>query len=283
MPTRLLCLPFLILLAASCKNEVQTTGAETKPSAKSTTPSPSATADETLAKKKLTEEHTEEPQEPSLAPPPPHDSPAHMHAQEQGQAHGVAPVGHRFQDADQWAKRFDAKERDKWQKPASVITYMEIEEGMHVADIGAGTGYFLPYLSKAVGSTGTVLGLDIEPDMVRYMTERAEREKMTNVQARVVSTTAPKLAPKSIDRILIVDTWHHLPLRVEYAKTLAASLSPDGRIVVVDFTMKTKRGPKKSHKLAVSTIVSELEQAGLKTEVLKEELPDQYIIVAKNP
>jgi len=94
---------------------------------------------------------------------------------------------HRFKNPAQWAARFDDPKRDSWQKPKRVVELLGIKPGMTVADVGAGTGYFLPHLSGAVGAKGKVLARDIEPGMVRYMTERAEREKLANVTAERVT------------------------------------------------------------------------------------------------
>jgi hypothetical protein len=61
-----------------------------------------------------------------------------------------------------------------------------------------------------MGPEGKVVGLDIEQDMVRYMSERAQREHLANVTARVVPLDDPQLRAASADRVLIVDTWHHI-------------------------------------------------------------------------
>jgi ubiquinone/menaquinone biosynthesis C-methylase UbiE len=191
------------------------------------------------------------------------------------------PQGHRFEKADEWAPRFDNPERDAWQRPDLVVKHMSLSEGMVVADVGAGTGYFLPHLSRAVGTSGKVLGLDIEPDMVRYMTERARREGLANVEARVVQTDDPTLAPASVDRVLIVDTWHHIGERTAYARKLAAGLKPAGEVYIVDFTMETRRGPPPAHRLTSASVIAELEAAGLTAELVAADLPDQYIVVAR--
>src|SRR5687767_12325166 len=107
----------------------------------------------------------------------------HKHHDHQGHA---GPVGHRFEDADRWARVFDDPERDAWQRPAEVVALSAITPGMTVADVGAGTGYFAAHLSRAVGDGGRVLALDVEPDMVRYLEERARREQLANVEARRV-------------------------------------------------------------------------------------------------
>ena len=211
------------------------------------------------------------------ASPPPSPPPSHAHAH--AHAHGDGPLVHRFERADEWAPRFDDPARDAWQKPADIIAIMKITPGMTVADLGAGTGYFLPHLARAVGPSGKVLGLDIEADMVRYMTERAAREGLAHVEARQVLHDDPKLAPGSVDRILIVDTWHHIPARERYADRLASALRPGGIVVIVDFTMETRRGPPPKHRIPAEQVVAELRAAGLSAEAIDERIPDQYVVV----
>jgi len=190
-------------------------------------------------------------------------------------------IDHRFDDAERWAKQFDDPTRDAWQKPEHVVLLLEIARGMVVADIGAGTGYFLPHLSPAVGPEGTVLALDIEPDMIRYMDERARREGLDNVEARRVEPGDPGLAAASVDRILIVDTWHHIAQREAYAAKLAAALAPGGRVAIVDFTQETRRGPAPAHRVRPEQVARELEAGGLVAHIAAEDLPDQYVVVGE--
>lgn len=117
------------------------------------------------------------------------EPPAHRHGPAHDHEHGHGPIGHRFEKADQWKAVFDDPARDSWQKPGDVVSLMGIEPGQTVADIGAGTGYFLPHLSRAVGEAGQVVAVDIEPDMVRHMNERAKEAGWTNVTARAGTPT----------------------------------------------------------------------------------------------
>jgi cyclopropane fatty-acyl-phospholipid synthase-like methyltransferase len=214
----------------------------------------------------------------SAAPPEqtqPHS--AHHHGDDHGDHH---PIGHRFEHAADWVPVFEGAERDKWQKPAEVIALLELTDAMTVADIGAGTGYFLPHLSRAVPG-GKVLGLDIEPDMVRHIQQRARDESLANVEGRVVAVDDPGLAEHSVDRILIVDTWHHIPARADYARKLRAALTPGGAVYVVDFTLESKHGPPREHRLEPAKVIAELEAAGLTAKVIEESLPHQYGVVGR--
>lgn len=194
--------------------------------------------------------------------------------------HG-GPLVHRFEKAEEWAKEFDNPERDAWQKPTEVVAAMTITPGMTVADIGAGTGYFEPHLSKAAGPTGKVLAIDIEPDMVRYLRERAEKEKLANVTAQLATPGDTGLTAGSVDRILIADTWHHIPERTAYAQKLRAALRPGGQVIIVDFTLEATKGPPKEHRLSADKVIAELDAAGLAGKAIDESLPEQYIVVAK--
>lgn len=210
----------------------------------------------------------------SSSPPPPHGAEHHHH-------HHGDPLVHRFQHAEEWAKQFDDPSRDAWQHPAEVIEAMRLTPGMTVADIGAGTGYFLPHLSRAVGPKGKVLALDVEPDMVRYIKERAAREGLANVEAAVVPLDDPHLPAGAVDRVLVADTWHHVDGRVEYARKLREGLSPLGMVFIVDYDLDATRGPPKEHRLSPTQVAEELARAGLVPQIVPESLPEQYILSAR--
>lgn len=220
----------------------------------------------------------------SAAPPasqPGEQTHEHGHDRGHGHGHGHGPLVHRFEHADDWAKDFDDPQRDAWQKPKDVVDALEIEPSMTVADVGAGTGYFEPWLSRAVGDSGSVLALDVEPDMVRYMNERVTREKLANVHPAVVALDDPKLPAAGVDRVLVVDTWHHIDGRAAYAAKLRAGLKPGGKVFIVDFKLEATHGPPKEHRLAPEAVAQELTSAGLTARVLATSLPEQYIVVGE--
>jgi SAM-dependent methyltransferase len=212
------------------------------------------------------------------APPAPPPETAHAHGDH---AHG--PLVHRFEHAEQWAPEFDDPARDAWQKPQDVIAAMEIEPGMTVADIGAGTGYFEPWLSRAVGAAGTVLALDLEPDMVRYLNERAAREHLANVRPALVALDDPKLPAGGVDRVLVVDTWHHIPDREAYAAKIRSGLKAGGKACIVDFKLDAKHGPPPHLRLAAEQVARELTAGGLAARVATTTLPEQYIVIGTRP
>ena len=110
-------------------------------------------------------------------------------------------------------------------------------------------GYFVAGLARRVGSDGKVLALDVEPKMVEFLERRVREQKLTNVSPMRVTPDDPGLAPGSVSRLLIVNTWHHIDQRPSYSKKLAASLAPDGEIWIVDFTLDADEGPPAEYRL----------------------------------
>jgi cyclopropane fatty-acyl-phospholipid synthase-like methyltransferase len=188
---------------------------------------------------------------------------------------------HDFSDVAKHEKSFDGAERAAWQKPDHVIALMAIQPGMTVVDLGAGTGFFEPPLARAVGATGKVLALDVEPNMVEHLRARAAEEKLTQVDARLAAPDDPGLAPGSVDRIVIVNTWHHIDDRGNYSAKLRSALRPAGAIYVVDFDKGSAKGPPANHKLEPSQVIAELEAGGLEARQIDEELSEQYVVVAR--
>lgn len=197
-----------------------------------------------------------------------------------GHNHGHADPHHGFADAETWAQVFDDPSRDEWQRPDDVLRAMELSPSMNVADVGAGTGYFAIRLARAVPK-GDVIATDIEPAMVRYLNERAQREGLPNLRALRATATTSGLAPGNADRIVVVHVWHHLADRVGYARDLASALRPGGKVFIVDFSIDAHRGPPAHLRLPPAAIIADLAAAGLVAQASPVTLPDQYIVEAR--
>lgn len=184
-------------------------------------------------------------------------------------------MSHRFENAEAWAKVFDDPARDAWQEPDRVIASLALDQKMRVADIGAGTGYFAVRIAPLVAE---VVATDVEPDMIRYLQQRAERAGHANLRAVATPPDDPRLEAGRFDRILVVDVWHHLGDRRAYAEKLAAALVPGGFVAIVDFKLDAQHGPPAKHRLAPEAIIADFAASGLRASVA---LELQYVIHAR--
>ena len=161
---------------------------------------------------------------------------------------------------------FDNPARDAWQKPDEVIRALVLPPDAVVADIGSGTGYFAVRLARAV-PRGRVFGVDIEPDMVRYLNERARREGLSNLASFRGDADDPRL-PAPVDLAILVAVYHLIGAREQYFRRLRAALKPGGRVAIID-----------APRFPPEQVKQELARAGFAFAQEYSFLPDQYFLV----
>jgi ubiquinone/menaquinone biosynthesis C-methylase UbiE len=184
---------------------------------------------------------------------------------------------HRFDNPERYARSFDDPARDVWQMPEHVVASLGLRPDMAVADIGAGTGYFAKYLARSV-PRGKVFAVDIEPAMLGYLEQRAASDGLDNVVTVLAEADDPKL-PKPVDRVLIVNTYHHLPERVAYFSRLRPSLADGARVVVIDFRKESPSGPPAAYRFPPEQIEGEMREAGYRLVESHDFLPRQHFLV----
>ena len=184
---------------------------------------------------------------------------------------------HSFGDAHKWAQIFDDPKRDAWQKPHEVIQALKLKPDAVIADIGSGTGYFSARFANMVPK-GRIYGLDTEPDMVKYLADRAKREGLKNISAVQAKPNDPRL-PEKADVVVLVDVYHHIENREQYFRQLQGSLKPGGRLAVIDFRMESPEGPPKAARIAPEQVKAELQRAGYRLAEEHGFLPNQYFLV----
>lgn len=124
--------------------------------------------------------------------------------------------------------------RDEWQQPDRVIEVLAIEPGSKIADLGAGSGYFTFDLAAATGPDGVVYAVDVDPDMIELLDEKAAEAGTTNVRTLLAEPDDPGLPDGEIDLVFTSNTYHHIENQPEYFARLATDLAPGGRIAILD-------------------------------------------------
>lgn len=184
---------------------------------------------------------------------------------------------HSFGDAEKWSHVFDDPERDTWQKPHEVIQALKLKPDAVVADIGAGTGYFATRLANML-KDGRVYAVDIEPDMVKHLAERAQREGRANMIAVAGAADSPRL-PAKVDLALFVDVYHHVEARERYFRNLRKSLNPGARVAIIDFRLDAPEGPPPAARIAPEQVKAEMKKAGYVLAGEHAFLPRQYFLI----
>lgn len=187
-----------------------------------------------------------------------------------------------------WVKAYVAMlerpEREGFQMPGKVMEALAFRAGERVADVGAGSGYFTLRVAKAVGPAGSVLAVDIAPELLEHLAGRARDAGLSNVKTQLVKKDDPQLPPRGVDTVLMVDMLHYVkaPDRGAYAKKLAAGLAPGGRVVVVDYVPKTPEerpwGPPPEQNMSRAEVDEAMAAAGLVPAKAHDFLPEQFFV-----
>jgi len=180
------------------------------------------------------------------------------------------------------AELLEEPSRDGWQKPAQAVLALKLQPGDVVADIGTGSGYFVPYLSAAVGPSGRVLAVDIQPEMLAFVERKVSELGLTNVNTVLSQEADTRLEPESVDLVLMVDVYHELGSPSSLLSNIRAALRPNGRFSIIDFKRDKEAaevGPPLSHRVPQERVISELKRTGFELVESLTILPYQYFLI----
>ena len=153
--------------------------------------------------------------------------------------------GAQFPDPDRPVSNLGSNEfstetqRDSRGEAQTVMDLAELGEGMTVADIGAGNGYYTVRLAERVGANGRVLAQDIDIDALRRLGQRVERYRLDNVSIQPGEAADPRLPENSFDRIFMVHMYHEIEQPYEFLWRMWPALREGGQVIVVDVDRPT--------------------------------------------
>ena len=115
--------------------------------------------------------------------------------------------------------------------------------------------------------------------MIESISRRVGREGLTNVRTILGTANDPKL-PAALDAVLIVGTYPEVADPVTLLRNVAASLKPDGRLGIVDFTLDGGGpGPPPEERIEPRLVIESAERAGLRLLAHERFLRYQYLLV----
>jgi predicted methyltransferase len=174
----------------------------------------------------------------------------------------------------------ESPDRDEWQQPERVMDALGIADGSHVADLGAGGGWFTIRLAGRVGPNGLVYAEDIQPEMIDAIQHRVRDHALTNVRA-ILGTPADPHLPAGLDAILVVDTYPQLSDPAGLLRELGKALAPTGLLGIIDFTRDGVGGPGPplGDRLDPDAVRRDADRAGLTFDRAETFLRYQYMLV----
>lgn len=170
-------------------------------------------------------------------------------------------------------------EREAEESAARMLKELRLRVGDVACDLGSGNGFHTLEMAKSVAPTGRAIGIDIQPEMLRLLAERAKAAHVTNVQTLLGTATDPKLPARTCDLILLSDVYHELDDPARMLGHLERALSSRGVIALLEFRAEDPEVPiKPEHKMSKKQILLELGASGFQLVRSFDELPWQHLM-----
>ena len=194
-------------------------------------------------------------------------------------AAGKKDINQRFRDpdldVDAFVKRFEIDNREVYAAREEILRALNLKTGDHVADVGAGTGFYTRLFSQQVGDTGWVYAVDIAPKFIQHIHKTSSEQKLSNITGVLCREDSVDLAPQTVDKVYVCDTYHHFEYPAATLKSIYQAIKPGGELIIVDF----ERIPGQSRdwilghvRAGKATVREEIQQSGFEF-VEEKEIP----------
>ena len=165
-------------------------------------------------------------------------------------------------------------------QPEKLLRELGLTEGMTVADIGCGPGFFTIPAAQIVGPTGLALAADIQGEMLSTVRSRALEHGLTNVRIVKTNDREIPIPAGSCDFALLAFTLHEIEHRASFLHRAARALKPNGRLWVLEWDkVEGPVGPPMEDRITPEELLADAQAAGLKVVDERTLAPDQYLRV----
>jgi precorrin-6B methylase 2 len=184
----------------------------------------------------------------------------------------------------QGAAWLEREEREKEERTDLLLRELALKPGMVVADVGAGTGYIARRMAGAVGASGAVYAVDVQPEMIDMLKALASKAKLAQIKPVLGGVDDVKLPAADVDLAIMVDVYHELEFPREVMLSLVRAMKPGGRVVFVEYRAEDLSVPIKAlHKMSEAQVKREAAAVGLTWERTASGLPWQHVVIFRKP
>jgi ubiquinone/menaquinone biosynthesis C-methylase UbiE len=169
--------------------------------------------------------------------------------------------------------------RDDEENVTESYQQLNLMPGMTVCDLGCGNGYWTLPMARDVGAEGTVLAVDIQPEMLDKLRSRADKQQLTNIQLIVGAVDDPNLPANAVDLVLLVDVYHEFSHPESMLWGIRRALTDSGVVALLEYREEDPQVPiKPLHKMSKLQIIKEYQRNGFKLVREYNQLPWQHLM-----
>lgn len=168
--------------------------------------------------------------------------------------------------------------------PQKNIAQFGIGHGMHVADLGAGSGFYAIEAAKITGPGGRVYAVEVQKDLLDKLKNSARLAHLTNIEViwgNVETIGGTRLKDLSVDRVIVSNILFQVENKDNFCLEIKRILKPAGRVLLVDWSDASTISPKSLVSRDLATMY--FEKAGFEFESSINAGDHHYGLIFKKP
>lgn len=154
--------------------------------------------------------------------------------------------------------------------PNSILSGFDLKSGMHVADLGTGSGFYALAAARLVGSKGRVYAVEVQKDLLDRVKNNASREGLYNVEVvwgDIETSGGTHVRDSSMDRVIVSNTLFQIEEKERFVREVYRILRPGGKVLVIDWSDTSDlSGPDRNHLVSEEAARGIFENGGFSFE-----------------
>lgn len=148
---------------------------------------------------------------------------------------------------------------------------LDAKPGARIADVGSGDGFYSMQIASVITPGGRVTASDIDQEGLDRLNNRIKSEKLTNIDVVLGRPDDPLLETNAYDAVLIRNAYHEMTEHESMLRHIREALKADGRLVISDRILESRRDATLKeqvavHQIASDTVAGELRAAGFEIQ-----------------
>ena len=170
-----------------------------------------------------------------------------------------------------------------WEDPARVVERLGVSTGDRVADVCAGDGLFT--LALAERTDEAVYAVDLDIDHLSTLEGSAEGAGLSVETVEADARELDDALPEPVEFVLLANTFHGVADPTAFARTVATTLTDDGRFAVINWrdqpraetsVLGERRGPPTDRRMPAGETIDAVSDAGFELDAVIDLPPYHY-------
>jgi len=132
---------------------------------------------------------------------------------------------------------------NKFLSPEEIVKFFDLQKGDHIADFGAGHGFFAIPMAKIAGKSGKVYAIDVQKNVLDVIRAKAKQENLENVEIIWHDLDLPegmRIKSSFLEFVLISNVLFQAENKDSFFQEAYRILRLGSRLAVIDWNLSSQ-------------------------------------------